>query len=133
MTLIRNKALVLIMAVMATIVLIMSTPSQASSINVAIHNQGDSGAHLDVLMVNNVSGRSYEINLQPGATAGEPNYLYSDAEPVAFYHRAGWCTKYWTNDGAIHYLYAQSTGYWWDVYVSTSAQNSLERVKTWNC
>lgn len=108
-------------------------PASASSAYVALHNQGDSGAHLDVYMVNNVTGRGYEINLYPGSTAGEPRYLYSDSEPVSWYHRAGWCEKFLL-DGETEpsYLYAQSYGYWWNVHDWASGQH-IEYVKTWNC
>lgn len=126
--------LVCLLAVLGTIV--SATPASAAPGYIAIHNQGDSDAHVDTIMYVPASGVNYETNVYPGQTVGEPNYEQSNAEPVDIYNRAGWCSKWWYNDDLtwIRYAYAQSSGYWINVYPSdTSSGTILIRVKTWNC
>lgn len=132
----KNVLLSLIFAMTMVFVLAFAGPAQAAPAYIALHNQGDSGAHVDTIMYVPSSGVNYETNVYPGQTVGEPNYAQSNAEPVDVYNRAGWCTKWWYNDDLtwIRYAYADSSGYWINVYpANTSGGTILIRVKTWNC
>lgn len=113
-----------------------ATPASAAPAYIALHNQGDSGAHVDTIMYVPSSGVNYETNVYPGQTVGEPGYAQSNAEPVDIYNRAGWCAKWWYNNDLtwIRYAYADSSGYWINVYPNdTSGGTIVIHVKVWNC
>lgn len=127
----------LLVAFLAMIGLVLGVTPAASAAaapgDIALHNQGDSGAWLDVRM-RRPDGSTYEINLIQASTAGEPNYSYAGDEPLSFYQRVGWCSWISVNDGPLTYLPNASQGYWRVVYPGTDFTGTmLVRVKTWNC
>ena len=144
MTRVKNTALTFIVAVMMVAAMAFTAaPAKAASAAIAIHNQGDSGAWLDVIMYVPASGASYETNLYPGDTIGEPAYNQSNAEPLSYYNRASWCSKWWyetlTEDGWVNGPITYrggpvASGVWVDVYPgSATTLRRIVHVKTWNC
>lgn len=140
MTLVKNKICLMIMSIIATLALVLTTSPANAEIapnsDVTFHNQGDSDAHIDLRLLA-LSNNVYEVNVLPGQTVGEGSSLYPNSEPLEFYNRAGWCSKYWINNDLSHIYYVGSyydPGSWVNVNPGSGRVGDyLVRVKTWNC
>ena len=144
----KNAVIMLVVSMMMVAVMALATvtPAQAMPAYLAIHNQGDSEAHIDVIMYVPSSGRNYETNVYPNGTIGEPAYDQSNAEPTSYYNRASWCSKWWyqvwSPDGS-NWVETTPTyrggpvasGVWVSVRPPENTNNPryIVRVKTWNC
>lgn len=143
----KNTAIMFMVSMIMVVAMALATvsPAQAMPAYLAIHNQGDSTAHIDVIMYVPASGVNYETNVYPGDTIGEPAYAQSNAEPTSYYNRASWCSKWWwqvfSSDGSnwveTNPTYRGgpvSSGVWVSVRPPEgSTDRHIVRVKTWNC
>ena len=132
------RLLVSLGAVIAGLVSV-ATPAMAQIApysDVSVHNQGDSDLHLDLRLLA-LSNNVYEVNVEPGQTVGEGTSLYPNSEPLEFWNRTSWCSKYWINGNtSVIYYVGSSTasGSWVNVNPGSGRVGDYQvSIKTWNC